>query len=342
MLTIDRRFPSPSPLRVALVALIALVLAGTIIAKVGSPDSAGSSAEESLDLGQPQNRSKGVDSAVAGSTGVMTDAGLAGSAPAPPVGKIAETSAVDVGSSPVVPGAPRIVRAAELRVEVTSRGFDAAFDRVSTIAASNGGFVASSSTSTSPEFSPEGLTRADKRSLRTAELTVRIPADRFDVVRQALAGLGKVQSQSIRGEDVSGQLVDVGARLRSLSAQEEALRLLMTKAVAVGEVIQVQSQLFAVRQQIEQLDAQRADLDGRAALSTISVSLFEPGAIFGPEPLPTTGLASSFQRALDAAVAVAGGMVVAVGWSAPFAILGLAVWGVSRLRRRRHAAQATP
>lgn len=238
--------------------------------------------------------------------------------------------------SPVVPGSPRVVRTAELRVEVAKNGFGAAFDRVASIAASHGGFVASSSTASSVGESG--------RQVPSGELAIRVPADRFDSARQALAGLGKVETQAIRGEDVSGQIVDYDARLRSLTAQEDALRTLVGKAGSVGEVLQVQSTLFGVRQQIEQLSAQRADLDQRASLSSISVSLFEPGAQFvtKPVPEPATGLAGSLERAVDGAISVVGGMMVALGWTTPVAALGLVLWLLARLARAARRPPAVP
>lgn len=344
-----------TPRRIAALVVIGFVLAGTAIAVTTSDDDKG--ATRSSDLMATDDAGGGgvafdeervigegkiepsFDGGVQGSSG----AGSSGAgptrqiAPSPPsaASPLDTVTGGDGGSSFLVPGAQKVVRTAELRVEVTADGFDAAFDRAAGIAAANGGFVAGSSTSSF--VPPDGITterRPEDRSARSGELTLRVPADRFDAVRQALAGLGKVESQSIRGEDVSGQLVDFEARLRSLGAQEEALRTLLGKAVAVGEVIQVQSQLFSVRQQIEQLEAQRADLDQRASLSTISVSLFEPGAAFAPFPKPATGLARSFERAVEGAVAVVGGMIVAVGWSLPLAGIGLLVWLVVRLRRR--------
>ena len=191
-----------------------------------------------------------------------------------------------------MPGSPRIVRTGELRVNVGKNGFDVAFDRVASIAAAHGGFVASSSTSS-----------IDKA--RSGELTVRIPSDRFDAARRDLAALGKVEYQALRGEDVSGQLVDYDARLKSLTAQEEALRGLLTRATAVGEVLEVQNSLFDVRQQIEQLTAQKQNLEQAASLSTIQVSVFEPGAGFEPRPVEEDkGLAHAFERSVDGAVAV--------------------------------------
>ena len=140
---------------------------------------------------------------------------------------------------------------------------------MASIAAAHGGFVAASSTSS-----------VDKA--RAGDLTVRVPSDRFDAARRDLAALGKVEYQALRGEDVSGQLVDYDARLKSLTAQEEALRGLLGKATAVGEVLQVQNSLFDVRQQIEQLSAQKQNLEQAASLATIQVSVFEPGAGFEP------------------------------------------------------------
>jgi hypothetical protein len=218
---------------------------------------------------------------------------------------------------------------------VARNRFGGAFDRVSTIAATNGGYVTASSTFGSGK---DGRARA-------GQLTVRVSAERFDDVRRALGQLGTVEQESLRGEDVGGQLVDTDARLRSLQAQEDSLRTLVGKATNVGEVVQVQNALFDVRQQIEQLQAQRAQLDQAAALATIQLSLYEPGAQVTPDPRPepATGLAHSLVRARDGAVAVVGGMVVVLGWLAPLAALGLLLWGGLRLRRRgSRTAAVTP
>jgi hypothetical protein len=233
------------------------------------------------------------------------------------------------GGTAVVPGAPRVVRTAELRVEVSKGGFTGAFDRVSSIAAAAGGFVSSSST-------------ASNDGVRSGELTVRVPADRFESVRQSLSGLGDVEHQSIRGEDVSGQLVDYDARLKSLQAQEAALLTLVGQAKEVGDVLRVQSTLFSVRQQIEQLQAQKANLEQQVTLATIQVSLFEPGAASFKPVDGSPSLARSFERAVDGMVAVVGGMIVVVGYLVPIAVLGLLLWGASRLFRRRPALPQAP
>lgn len=240
------------------------------------------------------------------------------------------------GSQTVAPTGPKIVRNAAVSLKVGKGRFTTAFDRVASIAAANGGYVTDSTTATT----------GDRTAARSGSLTVRVPVEHFDDTRHALGQLGSVEQESLRGEDVSGQLVDYDARLRSLSAQETALTTLLGKAVNVGDVLQVQSSLFNVRQQIEQLQAQRTELDQSASLATIQVSLYEPGAepVPVPEPKPVTGLAHSLVRARDGAFAVLGGTVVVLGWLAPLALLGLLGWGGYRLRRRaaRKAGPAAP
>lgn len=295
---------------VAALVLVALVVAGAIQASVG-----GGTTDEAATAMAP-GRSAGAVAAlsdVAGGSGARAEI-----APMPP----------DVGTTPVVPGSPRVVRTADLRVKVVKGGFGVAFDRVASLAAANGGFVSSSSTSTNDDA-------------RSGELTVRVPGDRFDAVRQSLSELGEVETQAIRGEDVSGQLVDFDARLKSLRAQEDSLRVLVGQAKAVGEVLQVQSSLFTVRQQIEQLAAQKANLEQTTTLATLHMSLFEPGAVpVTRPPDDTRSLAHSFEQAVDGMVAVVGGMIVVVGYLAPLAVLGLLGWAGSRVLRRRPAPQA--
>ena len=292
----------------AAVAVVALVVAGAIQTTVG-----GGGNNEMSAVGTDVASTSAARDSIAGSS-APAFAGKAEVAPLPPDGG---------GPAPVVPGSPRVVRTADVRVKVAKDGFSTAFDRVASVAAANGGFVSSSSTAS-----------VDKA--RSGMLTVRVPADRFDTVRLTLAELGEIESQSIRGEDVSGQLVDYEARLRSLQAQEESLLVLVGKATAVGEVLQVQSTLFGVRQQIEQLKAQKANLEQSVSLATLQVSLFEPGAGGVVRPVDDSpSLARSVEDAVDGMVSVVGGMIVVVGYLIPIGVLGLVVWGAGRVLRRR-------
>jgi hypothetical protein len=78
-------------------------------------------------------------------------------------------------------------------------------------------------------------------------------------------------------------------------------------------------------------------------MATITTTVFEPGAaVTKPKPEPATGLAHSWDRAWDAAVAVIGGMVIVTGVLLPIAALVLLGWALWRLTNRRRGPAPTP
>ncbi len=228
--------------------------------------------------------------------------------------------------------------------------FTSAFSEASRIATANGGFVVSSSTSTTgfpgnpiPLDDTSAQPGSDGRA-RAGQLTIRVPAEKFDATRAALSGLGEVDTETINGQDVSSQLVDLGARITSLKAEEAAFQTLLGKATEIGDILQIQDQLFNVRTQIEQLEAEQANLNDQSTFSTITVSMYEPGVAFAPAPDPEpTILSKAWDDATGGALNVLGGMVVILGYAVPLAALALVGWGVWSLtapwRRRRRSAE---
>ena len=291
---------------VALAGLALLVLAGIVVALARG--GAGSGADQD---------SAGLDASPTAEDagGIATTGGAA---------RVADGAAAGGGggSTPSPLPLERVVRTADIRLRV--RGdVTAAADRAAVLASSLGGFVTSSSTSSGGRAA-------------TAELTLRVPAARFDDARARLGRLGRVEATELAGEDVGGQLVDLDARLRSLRAEEAALDALLARAGDIGQILQVRDRLTGVRTQVEQLAGQQAALQDRAALATIHVSMRRVGAPASSSD-DGTGLGDSVETAVDAFVAVVGGMAIVLGASLPFAALALLAWPVVRLVRRRYA-----
>lgn len=118
-----------------------------------------------------------------------------------------------------------------------------------------------------------GSERFGEKESDQATITFRIPAARWD---DALAGLRslatKILGERTSTEDVTAQVVDLGARIKNLQATELALQGIMTRATEIKDVLSVQAELTTVRGQIEQLTAQKTNLEGLAAFSTLSVT----------------------------------------------------------------------
>lgn len=106
-----------------------------------------------------------------------------------------------------------------------------------------------------------------------AEVTYRIPVDRWEETLTGLRSLAlKVLDEQIEAVEVTGQVVDLAARIRNLEASEEALQAIAARATEIKDVLAVQKELTDVRGQIEQLAAQKQDLEDRAALATMTVT----------------------------------------------------------------------
>lgn len=315
----------------AAVAVGALIMAGAVVAVAGRQS--GSKAAPRSTTAVPGDIARSGGAGTGAAAGILTPgpptsgSAMPGLAPAEPVPGALPGAPADV------PVGPRVVRTADVTMGVAAGAFSRTFDAITAAATAEGGYVSASTTSAT---APTGQGGDDRRGRpRSGDVTLRVPADRFDAVHRSLAGLGTIEQEQLRGDDVTAQIVDYDARLRSLQAEEDALRTLVGRATAVGEVLQVQSQLFDVRQQAERLQAQRDQLGQQAALATFHLSLHEPGTAVAPSPRAPTGLSGAVARAVAGASAVVGGSIVALGWLSPVVVLGLLAWAVVRFRRRR-------
>jgi len=221
----------------------------------------------------------------------------------------------------------RIIRSATLELKVTEKGFDAAQSEALAAVSSAGGFVQNSSLQNG-----------------RSTMTLRVPADRFDRVMGALRDIGEVRDETMTGEDVSEEFVDLDARLRHWHAQEAVFLDLMTKAESVTETIEVQQQLSTVQQNIEQIEGRKRFLENRTDLATISLTLAIPGSVAPkPEPDPGPSLSEAWDKAWDAGVEVIGGTLIVLGAAIPLsAIIGIPVAALVLARRRRGTGTPAP
>ncbi|HXF72283.1 MAG TPA: DUF4349 domain-containing protein [Actinomycetota bacterium] len=265
---------------------------------------------------------------------VAADEAVAG-VPAPAAGGVAEGGAVagggglgSIGEVPMV--GPRIVKTADLHLLVGKGGFQDAFEEAQLVAGKYGGFVVSSS--------------SHGTRVRSGSLLLRVPNASFERALADLRDLGRVEGESISGEDVSAQFVDLEARLRAWEAQESVLLRLMERATSVEDTLRIQRELQDVQLRIEEIRGQLRVLRDRTELATITVRIREPGAaireeIAARERRPDLG--EAWARAVDAFLGVAYVVVVGLGYLVPIA--GLAAVVLSGARRwRARAGRAVP
>lgn len=166
-------------------------------------------------------------------------------------------------STPVSSGRPSaqraVIRSAEVSVRVEK--LSEAERQLKKVSSAVGGYIGGSSSENLSDRNP------------SSKFSLRVPSSRFDEVIEKIEALGTATSRKITTEDVTGQLVDLEARMRALRAQEQATLGLLGKAHSLQDTITVRDQLTRIRTEIEEMDGQRQSLSHLAAMSTIEVTL---------------------------------------------------------------------
>lgn len=193
-----------------------------------------------------------------------------------------------------------------------------AIERIRGLAESYGGYVAGSSRSTYGMQS-------------RAEITIRIPKDRFRAAVQQIETYGKVIDEGTTSEDITQQYIDVKARLNNLQKQEERLREILDMAKTVDEILRVENELERVRGEIDSLQGQINYLEGNAEMSLISVSLAEPAPPFTP---PGMNWGETLEIAILGFFTVLRGMIILVVALAPMVVVGIPVYYFYKRRKR--------
>jgi hypothetical protein len=241
------------------------------------------------------------------------------------------------GDAALSPAAgPLIVRTGRLDLEVAVLA-DALTAAERAVAAA-GGYVAASQ-------------REGDGERATAWVTYRVPVERWEPTLAELRALGtKVLAEQTSSEEVTSQVVDLGARLANLRATEAALQAIMAKATKIPDVLEVQAQLTGVREEIERLTAQKQALEERAALATLTVGFSLPPVVAVTQVREGWDPAADVDRAAATLVGLAQAVGSAAIWAGivvlPLALLlALAVgsaWLLGRRLRDRGAAGPGP
>jgi len=226
----------------------------------------------------------------------------------------------------VAPASADVVEDASLDVRLRSpAALRSAYGAIGGLAAAAGGFVAAST-----------LTEAREPS---ASMTLRVPAADLALVTGRISGMGRVTAQTMSGQDVSGQVVDLAVEITNLTSEEAAVRRLLADAGSVSSILTVQQQLFTLQDEIQQLAAQSNSLHDRIRYATVTVALL---TVTGPVPVKhrMTTLARVAHLAAAHTVALVRGVLLAVGWSAPGLVLLALLGAVGAVVRHRRGTPA--
>lgn len=169
-----------------------------------------------------------------------------------------------------------------------------------------------------------------------ADLVLSVPSGEFEAALDELRDLGdRVTTDTVEGQDVTEEFVDLESRERNLLAAEESLLTLYDRAESVEDTLTVERELTDIRGQIEEVQGRIQYLERRTATSEITLRL-EPVATAPPQRSwsPSSVAARAWDASLGVLRAAATAFISAVvfcWWLVPPLAVGLLLWRRSRV-----------
>lgn len=218
---------------------------------------------------------------------------------------------------------PRIIKTGSVSMDV--KNTQETLESIGELAATYDGFVQSSNTWLNYNDSLAG------------SITLRVGSEHFEVAMVEIKKLATVvRSESVSGQDVTEEFIDVEARLGTLRAEEAQYLEILKKATTVEEILQVNDYLARVRRDIESSEGRLQYLENRTSLSTITVDMAEEASVIAPtrdwQPFVVV------KQAINQLVVASQGFVNLVIWvlvfGVPIVLVGWLVrMGVKRVRK---------
>lgn len=219
-------------------------------------------------------------------------------------------------------------------LSMQTREFDSVLEGLSAKVKETGGYVESSSISgSSYEYAGS----------RSADYTIRVPADRLDEFVEVVSGLGNVTLKNESVEDVTLRYVDVESRKKALETEQERLLELLEQAENMEDLLAIESRLSEVRYELENYGSQLKLLDNQIEYSTVSVYIEEVERLTEVKERTFFGeVADRFSDSLYVvgrglrgfAVGFLGSLPILAVWAAVIGLIALILRGIRNRKKK--------
>lgn len=190
----------------------------------------------------------------------------------------------------------------------------------------------------------------DDGELRAADIVVQVPTAEFGTAMQRFSTFGTVTGRTQSARDVTEQVVDVDTRVDNAEASLRRIRLLLGRAVNLGDVIRLEQVLSSRQADLESLLAQQESLAAKTSFATVQVTIEvppkEPPVVKEEKKDEISGFFDGLARGWDALATGYVRLATLLGIVLPTLVvlgaLGLVgYWVARRFRRRPVSASAS-
>ncbi len=165
----------------------------------------------------------------------------------------------------------KIIKTASLKLEVSN--FKKFNDRIHQNISRFGGYIAQEEQSFQDEKTE-------------TQLSLKVPVDQFEtLINELTTNDVKVVERSIKSQDVTGEVVDTKSRLEAKKTARLKYLEFLKASKNMEEVLNVQSEINNIQEEIEAAAGRVAYLSNQAAYSTINLVFYQPLPGFKPVDL---------------------------------------------------------
>lgn len=220
----------------------------------------------------------------------------------------------------------RVIYTAEARARVEQ--LDTAVVQIVAATQAAGGFV-------------ESRHRTNSTYRKSAELTLRLPAERLDATLNLLGGIAaQIDYQNLDSRDVSAEWVDLEARLQTKrDVRDRYVDILRRRATKVEDILAAEDKIRVITEEIEARERRLRHLRDQVTHSTLTLELYETIEEAEPGVVARRSFGSKLAASLGDSLSLIEGLILGLATVWPLLLLlVLAGWLVRKwLRRRRKA-----
>ena len=219
----------------------------------------------------------------------------------------------------------------EMGISIESDDIAASIGAIRSFATTAGGVITSSNIGLRTERQEDGW----------ATIVVRVPPERLDSFLVNLNDperVGILTSSNTWTQDVTEQLVELDVRIENQRESVARIRELLSEASDLSDVVTLEYELNRRQTELEVQLARQSSLEGRVALSTVTIDLYSPGE--APTPEPERTIISGFADGWNSFIGTASSLGWFVAAASPYLgaiIILLVVLGT--IKRGRRATQ---
>jgi hypothetical protein len=227
----------------------------------------------------------------------------------------------------------RVEEVGTIQLSVGGTKFQSTLTQLTDFATTDGGFVQSTQSHIGTKAT---------HSYSTGSIVLQVPERNFTMLVDQVRHAGMATSVVTSANDVTGQYVDLQARISALQVSRTQYLKIMTRTGTINGILQVQNQLNQIQSQIEQLQAQLGLLNSETTYATLTVILSQNGHQVIAPAHSRSGVDKAWHDSLHGfavgvewLIRLAGPLLFMLLLVAALLFIGRLVWRMTERRRDR-------